>query len=59
MSIPKKTAVDLASITPISPFDGVTPGAMEAVNAVLEKMISGGVIDFYTLKHSGGIVSAN
>jgi len=31
----------------------------EAVNAVLEKMISGGVIDFYTLKHSGGIVSAN
>ena len=32
---------------------------VEAVNAVLEKMISGGVIDFYTLKHSGGIVSAD
>ena len=28
----------------------------DKVNKVLEKMISGGVIDFYTLKHSGGIV---
>ena len=28
----------------------------EKVNKVLENMITGGVIDFYTLKHSGGIV---
>lgn len=28
----------------------------DKVNKVLEKMIAGGVIDFYTLKHSGGII---
>ncbi len=28
----------------------------DKVNKVLEKMISGGVVDFYTLKHSGGII---
>lgn len=28
----------------------------DKVNKVLEKMIAGGVIDFFTLKHSGGII---
>ena len=27
------------------------------VNKVLEKLISGGVIDYFTLKHSGGIIA--
>ena len=34
-SIPKKTAVDLDSVTPVSAFQGVDSNAMEAVSAVL------------------------
>ena len=37
-------------------FNKEATALKDKVNKVLEKMISGGVIDFYTVKHSGGIV---
>ena len=37
-------------------FNSQASELVEKVNKILEKMIAGGVIDYYTLKHSGGIL---
>ena len=37
-------------------FNKAATELRDKVNKVLEKIIAGGVIDFYTLKHSGGII---